>query len=112
MAVRAVSKGVGISPKHLRPLLLAVRGKPVQEVLDALRFMAGPAAAQLAKVVRSAAANAENNLRLNPNRLRVVGAVADPGPVTKRFRARARGRAGPLIRRSSHITIVVDEEGA
>ena len=112
MAVRAVSKGVGISPKRLHPLLVAVRGKPVQEVLEALRFVPGPVAARLAKVVRSAVANAENNLMLNPNRLRVVGATADPGPVTRRFRARARGRVGPVLRRSSKITIVVDEEGA
>jgi large subunit ribosomal protein L22 len=111
MAVRAISRGVGISPKRLFPLLQAVRGKRVQEALEVLRFLSGPAAAQLGKVVRSAAANAENNLRLNPNRLRVVAASAGPGPVTKRFRARARGRAGRVLRRSSHITIVVDEEG-
>ena len=112
MAVRAVSKAVGISPKRLFPLVNAVRGKRVDDALEALRFLPGPAAAQLGKVVRSAKANAENNLRLNPNRLRVVVATADPGPMAKRFRARARGRVGRILRRSSHITIVVDEEGA
>ena len=88
MAVRAMSKAVGISPKRLFPLVEVVRGKLVDDALEALRFLPGPAAAQLSKVVRSAKANAENNLMLNPNRLRVVRATADPGPVTKRFRAR------------------------
>ena len=112
MAVKAMSKSVGISPKKLRHLMRTVQGMRVQEALDALRFMTSPAAARVAKVVHSAAANAENTLMLNPSRLRVVSAYADPGPVLKRFRARARGRAGPLLRRTSHITVLVDEEGA
>ena len=112
MAVKAMSKAVGYSPKKLQPLIRSVRGMRVQEALDALRFMTSPAAALVAKVVHSAAANAENNLMLNPSRLRVVAAYADQGPVLKRYRARARGRPGPLIRRTSHITVLVDEEGA
>ena len=110
MPVKAVGKGIGISAKRLQPLVQAVRGMRVQEALDILRFMPSPAAARIAKVMHSAAANAENNLMLNPNRLRVVAAYADSGPVLKRFRARARGRAGPILRHTSHITVVVDEE--
>ena len=110
MAVRAISKGVGISPKRLFALINVVRGKRAQEALEVLRLLPGPAAAQLLKVVQSAVANAENNLMLNRNRLRVISATANPGPTTKRFRARARGRVGPVTRRSSHITVVVDEE--
>ena len=110
MAVRARAKGVGLSPKRLRPLVNAVRGKKVEESLNALRFIPGPAAAHVAKVLQSATANAENNLMMNPSRLKVVLAHVDGGPMVKRFRAKARGRVGRIARRSSHITIEVDEE--
>ncbi len=112
MAVRAMLKGVGMSAKRLRPALEIVRGKPVQEALDTLRFQPGPAAARVAKVLRSAAANAENNAGLNASRLRVVSAAADVGPVVKRWRAKARGRVGRIRRPTSRITIVVDEQEA
>ena len=59
-------------------------------------------------MIRSAAANAENNLMLDPERLRVVAAFANSGPVLKRFRPKARGRSGRVTRPSSHITVVVD----
>jgi len=110
MPVRAVAKRVGLSPKRLRPLVDALRGKNVQESLQALRFVPGPAAVRIAKVLRSASANAENNLQLNSARLKVVRAYVDGGPMLKRFRAKARGRVGPILRRSSHITVEVDEE--
>jgi len=110
MPARAVAKRVGLSPKRLRPLLNALRGKAVQDSLQALRFVPGPAAVRIAKVLRSAAANAENNLLLNSARLKVVRAQVDGGPTLKRFRAKARGRVGRVIRRSSHITVEVDEE--
>ena len=112
MPVRAMSKNVGISAKKLQPLVEAVRGLRVQEALDALRFVPGFGAAKLSKVLHSAAANAENNLMLNPSRLRVVTAYTNQGMTLKRFRARARGRGGRIKRRFSHITVVVDEEGA
>jgi large subunit ribosomal protein L22 len=110
MAVRAVAKGVGISAKRVRPLMNALRGKNVQASLDSLRFIPGPVALHVAKVLRSAAANAENNMMMNMGRLKIVRAYADGGPMTKRIRARARGRVGRILRHSSHITIEVDEE--
>ena len=110
MPVKAVAKGVGISTKRVRPLLRALMGKDVQQSLDALRFQPGPVAEKVAAVLKSAAANAENNHALDPSRLKVVAAYADPGPVLKRFRARARGRVGRIVRHSSHLTVVVDEE--
>ena len=110
MAVKAVGKQVGISPKRLRPVLGALRGKLVQEALDALRFQPGPTAERVAAVLRSAAANAENNNALDPTRLRVVRAYADPAVQLRRFRARSRGRVGRVRRPASHITIVVDEQ--
>ncbi|MDE2765713.1 MAG: 50S ribosomal protein L22 [Chloroflexota bacterium] len=112
MAVRSVLKNVGMSTKRVRPLVDAVRGKPVQAAIDALRFHPGPAAEQVNKALRSAAANAENNEGMNLARLRVVAAAADPGPVIKRWRAKARGRVSRIKRRSCHITIVVDEAEA
>ena len=110
MAVKAVAKGIGMSTKRVRPLVDALRGKSVQASLDALRFMPGPAAMRVAKVLRSAAANAENNMAMSPSRLRVVRAFVDAGPMLKRIRPRARGRVGRVFRRSCHITIEVDEE--
>jgi len=110
MAVRAVAKGVGISPKKLRPIVDAIRGKKVEEALNILRFIPSPASEQIAKVVKSAAANAENNLLLDTEDLRIIGISSDEGPRLKRFRAKARGRAGPVTRRSSHITVIVEEE--
>ena len=110
MAVRAVAKQVGISPKRLRPVLVALRGKRVQEALDALRFQPGPTAERVAAVLRSAAANAENNNALDPTRLRVVRAYADQAVELRRIRARSRGRVGRVRRPASHITIIVDEQ--
>jgi large subunit ribosomal protein L22 len=110
MTVRAVIKGLGLSAKRVRPLLNMVRGKGVQESLNTLRLMPGPVPIQVAGAIRSAAANAENNMSMAPARLKVVRAVADGGPMTKRTRAKARGRGGRVLRHSSQITIEVDEE--
>lgn len=84
----------------------------MDEALEILRFLPTPVAATVAKVVRSAAANAENNLMLNPDELRVVGIYADAGSPLKRARASSRGRAGRVRKRSTHITVIVDTEGA
>ena len=109
MPTKAVGKQVGISTKRLRPLLESIRGMQVQEALEALRFQPGPTAATIAGVLRSAAANAENNDSLDPTHLTVVRAYADQALVLRRFRAKARGRVGRLRRPASHVTIVVDE---
>ena len=97
--------------KKLKPVVNLVRGRGVAEALEVLRFLPSPVAALVAKVVRSAAANAENELLARTSDLRIVEIYANEGPRTKRFRARARGRATKIIRRSSHVTVVVDEEG-
>ena len=112
MSVKAVSTNTGISVKKVKPIIDLVRGMPVEEALKALRFMTSPAAARVAKVVKSAAANAENELVGRGPDLRIIEIFANEGPRVKRFRARARGRVAQIIRRSSHITVVVDEEGA
>ncbi|MCI0441028.1 MAG: 50S ribosomal protein L22 [Chloroflexi bacterium] len=112
MPATAKTKNTGISVKKLMPIVDLVRGKPVEEALQTLAFLPSPAAATVAKVVKSAAANAENELMARASDLRIVQIFADEGPRTKRFRARARGRAARVIRRNSHITVVVDEQEA
>lgn len=110
MTVQAIAKGVTISPKKLKWVVDLVRGKPVEEALTILRYSPTLGAQEVAKVVKAAAANAENNLLLDPEALRIVGIFANKGASLKRFRAKARGRAGRIIKRSTHITVLVDEE--
>jgi large subunit ribosomal protein L22 len=108
--VMAVAKHIGISPRKLRPVIDTVRGKSVDEALAILRFLPTPAARVVAKVVKSAAANAENNFEMSPSDLRIVRIYAGDGRTLKRYRARARGRVSPILKRSSHITVVVEEQ--
>ncbi|MBI4297219.1 MAG: 50S ribosomal protein L22 [Chloroflexi bacterium] len=110
MEVRAVAKSIGVSPLKVRRLLDLVRGQRAEQALGLLRYMPSPSAKLVAKVVRSAIANAENNYQIAPADLRIVRIFADEGPTMKRFRASAKGRARPILRRSSHITVVVAEE--
>ena len=110
MATRATATDTGISVKKIKLVADLVRGKNVEEALVALKFLPSPAAAKLAKVVKAAAANAENNLMLNQDELRIVGIYADKGQVLKRIRATPRGRASRILKRSSHVTVIVDEE--
>ena len=110
MAVSATAKNTGISVRKVKRIIDLVRGKKVEEALDVLRFIPSPIAAQVAKVVKSATANAENELLSRANELRIVEVYANEGVRLKRIRARARGRAARITRRNSHITVVVDEE--
>jgi len=110
MEVKAIAKDTGISPRKVRPLVDMVRGKRVEEALSLLQFTPTPTAKVVAKVVKSAAANAENNFQMDPADLKIVGIFADEARTTKRFRPRARGRSAPILKRSSHITVIVAEE--
>lgn len=109
LEVRAVAKGIRISPRKVRPILDVVRGKRVEEALTILKFLPTPAARVVAKTVKSAAANAENNFQMSPSALRIVKVFADEGRTLKRFRPRSRGRVSPILKRFSHITVVVEE---
>jgi len=112
MRVRAKTTNTGIPPRKARLVVDMVRGKRVEEALAMLRFAPSPVARTVAKLVKSAAANAENVFQMEPSELRIVTIFADAAPMTKRFRARARGRGAPILKRSSHITVVVaDQEG-
>jgi len=109
MEVRAVAKDTGISPRKVRLLVNMVRGKKVDEALTILRFTPTPTARVVAKVVKSAAANAENNFQMSPSDLKIISIFADEAQSLKRFRPRARGRINHIVKRSSHITVIVDE---
>ncbi len=111
MQVKASAKNVGYSDKKVKLIADTVRGKKVDDALAILKFLPSPAARAVSKVVKSAAANAENNFQLVPANLKIVSVCADKGRTLKRFRARARGRANEVLRRSSHITVVVEEKG-
>ncbi len=110
MPVRATTTNTGVSVKKVKPVLDLVRGMRVEEALDMLQLMPSPVAAQVARVVKSASANAENELMARASDLKIVETFANQAPTTKRFRARARGRASRILKRSSHVTVVVDEE--
>ncbi len=110
MEVRAVAKDTGISPRKIRQLVDMVRGKKVDEALTILRFTPTPTARVVAKVVKSAAANAENNFHMTPSDLRIVSIFADEARTMKRFRPRSRGRVNPILKRSGHITVIVAEQ--
>ena len=110
MEVRAVSKYVRVSPRKVRMIVDAVKGKPVESGLNALKFMPQKAAAIVAKTIRSAVANAEQNSELDIDQLVIRNVIADQGPTLKRWRARARGRGTRILKRTSHITVILDEE--
>ena len=110
MEVRAVAKYTGLPTSKVRPLADMVRGKKVDDALNILRFTPTPKAKYLAKLVKSAAANAENNFQMDPADLKISSIYADDAPAMKRHRPRSRGRASPIRKRSSHITVIVTEE--
>ncbi len=111
MKVRAIAKDVGISPQKVRLVIDMVRGKKVDESLTILNFLPTPTAKAVAKVIKSASANAENNFQMSPADLKIAEIFADQGHTLKRFRPQARGRMSPILKRSSHITVFVTEEG-
>ena len=108
--VKAVAKQIGASSKRLRPILDLIRGQGVNEALNTLGLLPSPWAKTVAKVVKSAAANAENNMFMNRDTLRIVQISANNARSLKRFRPRARGRMARITKRSSHITVVVNEK--
>jgi large subunit ribosomal protein L22 len=113
MRVSATAKHIRTSPRKVRLVTDLIAGKPVEEAAAILRFLPNAAAQEVAKVLKSATANAENNYNLSADELRVVSAVADEGPTLKRGRPRAQGRYFAILKRTSHITIAVaDREEA
>jgi large subunit ribosomal protein L22 len=103
---------VRISPQKVRLVCDEIRGKLVEDALSVLEFTPRKGAKLVAKVLRSGIANAENNRSLDVDTLFVKRIEVGPGPTLKRFLPRAQGRATPLLKRTSHITIVLDQKGA
>jgi len=110
MEVKAIAKDTGVSARKLRLVIELIKDKPVAEALTILHFAPSPSAKLLAKVVKSAAANAENNFQMTPDDLRIVKVYADEAPTARRFQPRARGRADRILKRSSHVTVIVAEQ--
>ena len=107
--VRAVSKYIRMSPRKVRLVVDLVRGMPALEALEVLALTPKAAARPVAKTIKSAIANAEENLGLAGEDLYVADIRADAGPTLKRGRFGARGRFKPILKRSTHITVVLDE---
>jgi len=112
MRVSATARYLRGSTRKTRLVTRAIKGKPVEEAAALLRFMPQRAAADVARVLKSATANAENNHNLSAEDLIIADAIADEGPTIKRFRPRAQGRAFPIHKPMTHITIVVADREA
>ncbi len=109
MESRAVTRQVRIAPQKARLVVDMIRGKNVGEALMILDFVAKKAARIVTKTLKSVIANAEHTQRVDVDNLYVKRVSVDGGTTIKRFLPRAHGRATPLRKRTSHITIVVDE---
>lgn len=109
MEAKAIAKYVRMSPIKLKPVADLVRGKSLQEALTILKFTPGKGSVLVEKVVKSAAANAENNHNMNVDKLYVAEVYAHQGPTMKRWRAGAQGRASVILKRSSHIGVTLKE---
>jgi large subunit ribosomal protein L22 len=109
MEVIAKARFIHRSSRKIRLVMDAVRGKRVDEAVAILRFLPHGGANEVMKIVKSAAANAENNYQMIPEDLYIKYIYADEGPTVKRFRSRSRGMAAPILKRTSHITVIVEE---
>ena len=109
MEAKATLRYIRISPRKVGILCDLIRGKSVAQANAILALTPKAASELLLKLVKSAAANAENNHQMDPEKLYVSAALADPGPIIKRFMPRAQGRAYRINKRTSHVTVVVKE---
>jgi large subunit ribosomal protein L22 len=110
MQIKAITRNVRMSAQKVREVTRQIQGLPVLQAQAVLAVVPRKSARFVAKTLKSALANAENNNNLNPASLRVHEAVAQTAPTMKRFTPKARGSAGPILKRSSHIKIVLSDE--
>ena len=108
MSVKAIAKGVTMSPRKVAVVASLVRGRTVDDALVILEHTPRSSATPVLKVIASARANADRNHNLKPESLRIIEISVTPGPRLKRFRPAAQGRALPFQRKTSHIRVVVD----
>ena len=109
MESKAVAKYVRIAPRKVRVVMDLIRGKNVAEAFAILKFTPKVGADAIEKVLKSAVANAENNFDMNVDNLYVSSAFVDQGPTLKRIHPRSRGQAFKILKRTSHVTVVVEE---
>ncbi|SCN24070.1 50S ribosomal protein L22 [Clostridium sp. N3C] len=109
MEAKAIARYVRMSPMKIGIVLDLIRGKNVNEAFAILQYTPKDAAVVVNKVLKSAVANAENNNNLDPANLYVAEAYVGPGPILKRYRPHAQGRAFSIKKRTSHVTLVVKE---
>ncbi len=109
MEVKAIAKNTGVSARKMRLLVDMVRGKKVDEALTILKFTPSPNARIVTKVIKTAVNTAESNYQMPASDLKIVSIFADEALTMKRFHAGARRRVKPILKRSSHITVIVDE---
>lgn len=109
MEAKAVEKFIRISPRKLRYVADVIRAKRVDDAVDLLTFTTKKAALIIRKAVQSAAANATENHKMNEDDLVVEKIFINEGPILKRFRPRARGRATKIRKRTSHLTVIVSD---
>jgi large subunit ribosomal protein L22 len=107
---KAIVKYVRLSPRKVRQVVDLIRGKKVNEALAILRYVPKRASEVVTKAVKSAAANAENNMQMERDELFVTSCFVDQGPTLKRFQPRAMGRADVIRKRTSHITVMVGDK--
>jgi large subunit ribosomal protein L22 len=109
MEVQAITKNVRMSAQKMREVVRQIQGLPAQHAVAVLAVVSRKGARFVAKTLKSAIANAENNHQLKPEALRVKSAVAGTATSMKRFTPKARGSAGPIIKRNCHIKIVLSD---
>jgi len=112
MQVQAINKFTGISAQKVRWVVNEMRGRQAQDAIEVLQFMPQSAAKEVAKTVKSALANATENYGLDAEDMYITKIMADDAPTRRWRRFGARGRFKPWIRRSSHITVVLEERFA
>ena len=110
MEARAVLKYARISPRKVKIVLDLIRNKPVNVAMGILKNTPKSASEYLEKLLASAIANAENNHNMNKNELYVAECYATQGPTLKRIRPRAKGRAFKILKKTSHVTLVLKEK--
>jgi large subunit ribosomal protein L22 len=109
MEAKAIARHIRIAPRKIRVVIDIIRGKNIGEAYAILKYTPKVGAEVLLKVLQSAIANAENNFDMNSDKLYVAAAYVDQGPTLKRIHPRSRGQAFKILKRSSHVTVVVQE---
>ena len=109
MEIQALTRNARMSPKKVREVARLIQGRSVQEAIDFVSLIPRKSARLIAKTLKSAVANAENNNNLSADKLFVHRALIENGPVLKRFKAGARGSAKPRVKRMSHLRIILSD---